>query len=86
MSAQASDRLRPAEAVGGLLAAASIFVSLIALVYRPMRITPFTIAVALIAAGIGGRHNRLAAFAVGVGALCWFAGMTIAILLGKPIY
>lgn len=86
MSVPASDRLRPAEAVGGLLAAASIFVSLIALAYRPMRITPFTIAVALIASGMGGRHTRLAAFAVGVGAVCWFVGLTIAILLGKPIY
>jgi hypothetical protein len=86
MSARPSDRLRPAEAVGGLLAATSIFVSLIALAYRPMRVTPFTIAVALIAAGMGGRHNRLATFAVGVGALCWFFGLTIAILLGKPIY
>src|SRR5205085_12386474 len=53
---------RPADAVAGFMAAASIFASLIALVYRPFRITPVTIAVSLIAVGMSSRHQRLATF------------------------
>ena len=80
------DRTRPAEAVAGILAAVSIFVSLIALAERPARIAPGAILAALIAAGIGGRHARLAAFAVAVGAVCWLIGMTIAIAADRPLY
>jgi hypothetical protein len=86
VSVRRGDRQRPAEAVAGLMAAASIFVSLAAVAYRPMRIIPFTILLALIAAAIGGRQSRLAAAAVAIAALCWFAGVTLAVLIGKPLY
>ena len=69
-----------------MLAALSLFVSLIALAYRPVRVAPAAILVALLAAGIGGRHARLAAFAVAAGAVCWTVGMTIAIATGNPLY
>jgi hypothetical protein len=77
---------RPGEAVAGLLATFAIFVSCIAVVYRPVRITPFTILLALIAAGIGGRHQRLAAFAVGISGACFILGTFFAILTNKPIF
>ena len=86
MSAVPERRDSPAEAVAGLMASASIFVSLLALVYRPFRVTPVTILLALIAVAIGGRHNRLAIAAVVVGTACWFVGMTIAILLERPLF
>ena len=41
---------------------------------------------ALVAAAIGGRNARLAAFAVGAGAVCFALGMTLAILTGHPLY
>ena len=79
-------RESPAQAVAGLMASAALFVSLIAVVYRPFRIAPVTILVALIAVGIGGRHERLAIAALVVGTLCWFVGMTLAILLERPLF
>jgi hypothetical protein len=82
----AGDRQRPAEAVAGFLAAASIFVSLMGLAYRPVRLVPVAIVLALVAAGIGGRSARLAALAAGTGAACFALGLTIAILTGHPLY
>jgi len=86
VSASGIERGRAGEAVAGLIAAGCIFVSLIALVYRPLRIAPATLAIALVAAGFGGRHRHLAAAAVTVATACWVAGMTIAVLRGDPLY
>ena len=82
------DRRResPAHAVAGLMASASLFVSLIAVVYRPFRVAPVTILVALVAVAIGGRHERLAIAALVVGTVCWFLGMTLAILFERPLF
>jgi hypothetical protein len=79
-------RDRPAEAVAGLLASAAIFMSMIALAYRPVRIIPAALVVAFIAAGIGGRHRRLASVAVAIAAICWLVGLTIAIATSRPLY
>jgi hypothetical protein len=74
------------ETVAGFLAAAAITVALVALVYRPARLAPPAILVALVANGIGGRHARLAAFALVLAALCFVAGMTIAVATETPIF
>lgn len=68
------------------MSAAAIFVGLVALAYRPSRVAPFAIVLALVAAGIGGRHRRLAAVAVAVASACWTVGMVIAVLTRNPIY
>ena len=75
-----------AESVAGLMAAAALFVSLGGLVHRPARVIPAAILVALVAAAIGGRHQRLAALALAVAALCFVAGMTIAVATERPLY
>jgi hypothetical protein len=81
------ERTRPGEAVAGFLAAASIAVSAVAIVYRPVRLVPFALVIAFIAVGLSsGRHARLAAFAVAAGAVAWLVGMTIAVLTEKPLY
>jgi hypothetical protein len=77
---------RPAEAVAGLLASIAIFASCIAVAYRPIRITPFTILLSLIAAGIGGRHQRLAAWALGISGASFIVGTLIAVALNHPIF
>ncbi len=86
MSVPRVDRVRPSEAIAGLMASAAIFAALVAVAYRPMRIAPFALLIALIAAGMGGRHSRLAAFAVFVTAASWFVGMTIAVITDNPLY
>ena len=86
MSTPARTADRPADAVAGLLAAVAIFGSFVALDYRPVRITPFTILISLIAAGIGGRHQRLAAAALAISGACFIAGTVFAIITNHPIF
>ncbi len=86
MSVSPVQRDRPAETVAGFMATAAIFASLVGIVYRPVRVEPVAIFVALVAAGIGGRHQRLAGFAVAVGGVCWLLGMTIAVLAGHRLW
>jgi len=74
------------DTIAGLLAAVAMLVSLIAIVYRPVRIAPATIIIALVAVGIGGRHQRLAAVALGVAGTCWLAGMIVAIVTKHPLF
>jgi len=77
---------RPAEAVAGLLATLAIVASCLGLVYRPVRIIPFAILIALIAAAIGGRHERLAACALVTAGACFVAGTFFAIITNHPIF
>lgn len=86
MSVSPVERGRPGEAVAGFLAAAALFAGLVAVVYRPVRIAPFALLVALVAAGMGGRHQRLAALAVAVVTIGWVLGMTIAVITERPVY
>ncbi len=77
---------RPSEAIAGLLASLALFASLIGVAYRPVRVVPFALALALIAAAMGGRHARLAAAAIFVGGLCFFVGLAVAVITGNPIF
>jgi hypothetical protein len=86
MSAQPETRDRPSEAVAGLLASLSLFASLIGLAYRPGRLIPGALLLALLAAAIGGRHSRLTAFALVVGAACFVLGMALAVITNNPLY
>ncbi len=80
------DRQTPGEAVAGLLAAASIFLSFAALAYRPMRLVPAAVVLVLVAAAMSGRQKRLLAAAVAVAGVCWVVGVTIAVVTQNPLY
>jgi hypothetical protein len=41
---------------------------------------------ALLAAAIGGRHQRLAALAIAVGGVSFLVGMALAVLTDHPLY
>lgn len=86
MSAQPHARSSTAESVAGLLASLSIFASCIALAYRPGRVIPFALLLGLLAASIGGRHSRLAGWAIAVGGVCFVVGMALAVLTDNPLY
>jgi hypothetical protein len=75
-----------AESIAGLLAALALFASFVGLAYRPARVIPFAIVLALIATAMGGRHNRLSAAAVFVGGLCFVVGLAAAVLTNNPIF
>jgi hypothetical protein len=86
MTSAPYERARPAETVAGFLAAASIFVSLTGIAYRPLRLIPLAILLALVAVAIGGRHERLATFAVYVGAASFAVGMAAAVITSNPLW
>jgi hypothetical protein len=86
VSAQPAEEARLAEAVAGLLASLSIFTSLIGVAYRPGRLIPSALLLALLATAIGGRHSRLAAFALVTGGACFVVGMTVAVITSNPVF
>jgi hypothetical protein len=86
VSAQPEARQRPADAVAGLLASLSIFASLVGVAYRPGRLIPPALLLALLAAAMGGRHSRLAAFAIGIGGACFVIGMAAAVITDHPVF
>jgi hypothetical protein len=77
---------RPVDALGGFLASAAIFVSALGLAYRPLRLIPLAILLALLAAALGGRHARLALVAVCTGAVCFVLGMAFAVITSNPLW
>ena len=86
MSANPGSQSRAAATGAGHHASLSIFFSLIGVAYRPARLIPAALLLALLAVAMGGRHNRLGAIAAGVGALCFAVGMAVAVITGNPIY
>jgi len=86
MTSAPYERARPAETVGGFLAAAAIFVSLTGILYRPLRLIPIAVLLALVAAGIGGRASRLATWAVGIAAASFAVGLAAAVITSNPLW
>jgi len=86
MNAIEPTRARPADTVAGFLAAMAIAICLIGLAGHPLRLILPGIAIAMIAAGIGGRHQRLAFAAVLVAASCFFFGMMIAVITSRALW
>jgi len=86
MSTAPYPRSKPGESIAGFLAALSITASCIGVAYRPLRVIPLAILLALIAAGIGGRSGRLAGFAAAFGALAFAVGMAVAVLTSHPLW
>jgi hypothetical protein len=74
------------EALAGFLAAAAIFVSAAGVAYRPLRLIPLAILLALVATAIGGRSAKLAAGAVFIGAACFAVGMALAVVTSNPLW
>ena len=88
MSARAepSARWTAADTIAGLLATTSIFTSAVGLAYRPVRLIPFAILLAFVAARMSDRQQRLGGLAIAAAVICWTIGMTIAVLTENPLY
>ena len=74
------------EAIAGLMASAAIFASLVGVVYRPVRLIPFAVLLALVAARMTTRYSRLAGWAIATVVVCWVLGMAIAVITESPLY
>jgi hypothetical protein len=77
---------RPADTIAGFLAALSILGSALGLVYRPARLIPFALLLAVIAVGLGTRNSRLAAAAIAIGGVCFVVGMAVAVITNNPVF
>ena len=77
---------RPSETVAGFFAAIAIFVSLIGIAWHPLRLILPSMVIALLAAAMGGRHQRLAFIAVLVTAVSFFLGMMFAVIAETPLW
>ena len=86
MSSESIRRSGAADTVAGFLAALSIFVAAIAVVYHPLRLIIPAALLALIAAGIGGRNARLAYVAALTCFVCFTLGMTVAVVTRHPLW
>lgn len=86
MTATRRDSIRPAEAVAGFLAAAAIFLGFMELVYRPFRLAPVALVLALIATMMSREQQRLVAFAIAVIGICFVVGAAIQVTLNHPIF
>ena len=84
--ADVRERWTAADTVAGLLATVSIFASALGTIWRPLRILPFAIVLALVAARMSARQQRLAGFAVAAAVICWTIGLTIAVVTENPLW
>lgn len=74
------------DAVAGLMAAAALFLAVVSIAYRPARVAPGAILLALIAGGMSRRWSRLAGLAAAAAGVCFVVGMAIAVLTDHPIW
>jgi hypothetical protein len=79
-------RPRPSDSIAGYLAAMAIFICLIGLAWHPLRLILPGIVIAMVSAGIGGRHKKLAFAAVMIAAACFFLGMMIAVITSRSLW
>jgi len=84
--AEPTGRWTATDTIAGLLATVSIFTSCVGLAYRPVRLVPFAILLAFVAARMSDRHQRLVGLAIAAAVICWTLGMTIAVVTERPLY
>ena len=84
--AEPSTRWTAVDTIAGLLASVSIFTSVVGLAYRPVRLIPFAILLAFVAARMSDRQQRLGGLAIAAAVICWTLGMTIAVVTENPLY
>jgi hypothetical protein len=68
------------------MSAAALFFALVALAFHPIPVSVAAILLALVGAGISSRHQTLAAGAVAVSALCFVAGIVIAVFTHNSLW
>ena len=90
---ESADRFTITDAIAGLMAAGSIFLSFIAAGFglildvdsRPGRLAPVAVVVALVAGRMSVRFQRLAFWAVIAAMIGWTLGMSLAVITENPI-
>ena len=73
------------ETIAGFLASLAIFAGLIGVIWHPLRLVSASIIIAMIAAGMAPK-SRLTRVAALVATLCFFFGMLVAVVTGRPLW
>lgn len=84
-AAQPTERSHVA-VVSGLLAAAGVFLGLIALVYHPVPLAVTAMLLGLVAVAMSSRHELLGRLALAAGAIGFVGGCAIAVVTGNPLW
>jgi membrane-bound ClpP family serine protease len=79
-------RLRPTEAVAGILAAAALFVGFLELFYRPFRLAPIALILLLIATVMSRDQQRLIGLATAVVGACFVVGAALQVVTNHPLF
>jgi hypothetical protein len=80
------DRWSPAESVAGVMASGAMFLGFFELAYRPFRLAPVAALLAVAAAVMSTRQQRLIGLAFAVIGVCFVAGAALQVLTHHPLY
>jgi hypothetical protein len=80
------ERTPPSEAVAGLLATVAIFAGGLELVYRPFRLAPAALVLAIAATVMSREQPRVIPVAYLMIGVCFVAGAALQILTHHPLY
>jgi hypothetical protein len=80
------DRTPPSEAVAGLLATIAIFLGGLELFYRPFRLAPAALILAIVATAMSREQPRVIPVAYAMIGICFIVGATLQILTHHPLY
>ncbi|HEY6961873.1 MAG TPA: hypothetical protein VI408_08315 [Gaiellaceae bacterium] len=86
MTPATRDRIRPAEAVAGLLAASALFLGAMELFYRPFRLAPAALIMLMVATAMSREQQRLIRLGFAVVGICFVVGAALQILTHHPLY
>jgi hypothetical protein len=86
MTSTTRDRTPPSETVAGLLASIAIFVGALELVYRPFRLAPAALILALVATVMSRQQPKVIPVAYAMIGICFITGATLQIITHHPLY
>ncbi len=79
-------RRRTAETVAGYLSALAIFASIVGIAWHPLRLILPSLVIALVASAMAGREQRLQFAAVMICTVCFFLGLTVAVVTSHALW
>ena len=86
MTSTRRESIRPGDAVAGFLVACALFIGALELVYRPFRLAPVALILALIATIMTREHQRLITLAVAVVGICFVVGAALQGITNHPLF
>ncbi len=86
MTTTVRDRTPPSEAIAGLLAAIAIFLGALELFYRPFRLAPAALILALIATVMSREQPRTIPIAYAMIGVCFVVGAALQVRTHHPLF